>query len=532
MHKHNEKRYFIDFFKKYKFKLFFLIVLSIIIQATSVLSVYLTGNLIDCLINKQSNKLPILILIILILEIINIVFSNIKFIKNTIITTDLVFHLNSSVVKFIKKLPISYFENTDTIYLNNQINDDSNNIVGFVTTNFIDLFVQIIIFISISVIMIKINIVIYFISISTIPIYIILIYIFENILYKNTMTFKIEQNKFMSKINRQLKNISFIKINVLFEKLDNELEEGYLPLKKSIKSYSTINAFFSSTTSMVNTLFFILFLIYGSYSILNNYISIGDFIIIQSYHTTIMSTVSFFLSFLKLIPEIKVSIDRLNSIIKNKQEHNGKIHIDNIKNLKAENIYYKDILTNFSISLEKGHLYSIKGSNGSGKTTLLNTISGCFINDYKGTIKINDINIKELDMYKLRKNNFSFVEQFPTNLYDDFFSNINLKKTYCNELIISTLKSLNFDVDIIGKKIDSINDKQVLSGGEEKKLSIARAIIENSDVILMDEPTASLDKSAKDYLFRKLKTLKNNKIIVIVTHDDFFDEISDEIINI
>ena len=96
------------------------------------------------------------------------------------------------------------------------------------------------------------------------------------------------------------------------------------------------------------------------------------------------------------------------------------------KSIKLENLCYKNILQNINFTFEKGNLYLIKGNNGSGKTTLIKNITGCLINDYQGTIKINDFDIKEINMYELRKEKISFVEQQPIHIYDNFYDNINM----------------------------------------------------------------------------------------------------------
>lgn len=509
-----------------------LIFLSCIVQFTSIFNIYITGTIIDNLIEKNRDILIYLITSIFFLELMNIVFSNISQIANTVISTDIVFEINNKVLQHVKKLPFSYFENLDTIYLNNQINSDVNTIVDFIISTIINFIVQIIILFSVSIIMIKINIFAFILSILTLPIYIILLYFFENKMYDNIKIFKTEQNKFMSKLNRQIKDIFFVKVNSIFDKLDNELKLGYLPLRKSIVDYAKINSIFSSVASITDSIFFILLVIYGSYSILRGNMSVGEFIMIKSYHSTIMISAGFFLGTIKSIPEVKVSIDRLSLIDSKKIENNGDILINNIKSIKLENLCYKNILQNINFTFEKGNLYLIKGNNGSGKTTLIKNITGCLINDYQGTIKINDFDIKEINMYELRKEKISFVEQQPIHIYDNFYDNINLKKIHNESTINSIFKDFNLDIKNIHKKIEIINDDITLSGGEGKKLAIIRALIEDGDIIFMDEPNAYLDKETQQILFDKIKLIKKNKIIVIVTHDNYYDSISSKIIHV
>ncbi len=320
-----------------------LIFLSCIVQFTSIFNIYITGTIIDNLIEKNRDILIYLIISIFFLELINIVFSNISQIANTVISTDIVFEINNRVLQHVKKLPFSYFENLDTIYLNNQINSDVNTIVDFLISTSINFIVQIIMLFSVSIIMIRINIFAFILSILTLPIYIILLYIFENKMYDNIKIFKTEQNKFMSKLNRQIKDIFFVKVNSIFDKLDNELKLGYVPLRKSIVNYAKINSIFSSVASITDSIFFVLLVIYGSYSILRGSMSVGEFIMIKSYHSTIMISSGFFLGTIKSIPEVKVSIDRLSLIDSKKIENNGDILIDmtNVVQVSLMRLYQK-----------------------------------------------------------------------------------------------------------------------------------------------------------------------------------------------
>jgi len=190
-----------------------------------------------------------------------------------------------------------------------------------------------------------------------------------------------------------------------------------------------------------------------------------------------------------------------------------KYKIKNRENIIFENLNFK---------LDKNSIYIITGSSGSGKSTLLNIIS-TVDRDYEGTLKIEDkIYLNDKNSADFRKKNIGFIFQ-SFELLSDF----TLKENCLIPLEINKIK-----IDNIDKKIEQFFDKNKyqqikdylphqLSGGEQQRTAIARALIHNPSIIIADEPTGNLDpKNSEKVIDTLLKFIKNrDKLLVIVTHD-------------
>lgn len=115
-----------------------------------------------------------------------------------------------------------------------------------------------------------------------------------------------------------------------------------------------------------------------------------------------------------------------------------------------------------------------------------------------------------------------------SDLYENITQNIdNMDYKSMNNLIDTfNLNGLNYNID------QELNYQKVFSGGEKQKISIIRSLLKNPDVIVMDEPTSALDINSTKILIDKIKKLKSNKIIIIISHDKRLDCISDEIIQL
>ena len=189
------------------------------------------------------------------------------------------------------------------------------------------------------------------------------------------------------------------------------------------------------------------------------------------------------------------------------------------------------VLNKISYKFKKGKIYSLVGPSGSGKSTLLNLLS-LIDKPSKGSIKIANKNVNFSDSISndiTRANKIGIIYQ-QNNLLPDFTA---LENVYLARLSIDNNK--NKAVDDANKIINKMGlNKRVdhypseLSGGEMQRIAIARALINEPEIILADEPTGSLDQSTAKEVFKILYKLKNlNRLIIYATHNRFFANMAD-----
>ena len=210
-----------------------------------------------------------------------------------------------------------------------------------------------------------------------------------------------------------------------------------------------------------------------------------------------------------------------------------------MNNLITLNKISKSFLTNKKISVlkkinykfRKGKIYSLVGPSGSGKSTLLNILS-LIDKPTVGSVKIDDrvVNYKDLSINdKIRAKRIGIIYQ-QNNLLPDFTA---LENVYLARLSIDDNKKKAVDnaKNIIQKMglINRINHyPSELSVGEMQRIAIARALINEPQIILADEPTGSLDQSTAKEVFNILYKLKNsNRLIIYATHNRFFANMAD-----
>ena len=204
-----------------------------------------------------------------------------------------------------------------------------------------------------------------------------------------------------------------------------------------------------------------------------------------------------------------------------------------IKNLSKNYINQKKIivLKNLNYKFKKGKVYSLVGPSGSGKSTLLNILSlidrptkGDLIIDNK-KIDFEEINYND----RIRSNNFGIIYQ-EKNLLNDFTAEENIILAG-----IANGKSLNDSKDLTEKLIKkfklikrSKHFPSQLSGGENQRIAIARALVNSPNIIIADEPSGNLDnENAKDFFKLLFKLKSKNRILIYATHNRYFANLAD-----
>ena len=222
---------------------------------------------------------------------------------------------------------------------------------------------------------------------------------------------------------------------------------------------------------------------------------------------------------------------RILSVIDTKKLINNP---DNAKEINVEkaNIKFKDVmfsynksdgevLKNVNLEFEGGQMTSLVGHSGSGKSTILNLIPR-FYDCESGDISVDDQSIYDVTLHSLRKN-ISLVSQ-ETTLFDDTIKN-NIK--YANldasdEEIFRAAKLSHCDefINNLPEKYETLigEDGVRLSGGEKQRISIARAMLKKSSIILLDEATSSLDSETETKIQDALKILTKDKTTVVIAH--------------
>ena len=248
------------------------------------------------------------------------------------------------------------------------------------------------------------------------------------------------------------------------------------------------------------------------------------------------------LKFLK--PTVDIMINRIkeNNFIVNKiSKINNKDF--NLENINIKNVGFKYsgsedlILDNINFELEKNKIYCLVGQTGCGKSTLMDIILG-LLSPSEGKIIINNkIQLQKNDEYWYKK--ASYVPQETFLLNETFKNNVcfaenksEIDEEKFNEAIkLSCLEDVYLKLQNSGDYL--IGDRGLkLSGGQKQRVGLARALYNNKSLIALDEATSALDSQTEERILRNLHTIKNNKILILISHRENTIKSCDEVISL
>jgi len=291
-------------------------------------------------------------------------------------------------------------------------------------------------------------------------------------------------------------------------------------------NYTKTSSLNTSLASLILGVPIVLLITFGGYKVLDGSLSLGTFTAFMSYTSIFFSPISQLSSIWTTYKSSLPAFDRIKEVMDMEPEKNigRNITITNGE-IIFENVWFsydnRSILKGVNATFKKGLNY-IVGDNGSGKSTMLKLL--CLLYPVeKGSIKIDGQNIVEVKREELIKNIsmiFSDPYLFDGSIYENIrIGNLNAQK----EDIINAAKLVNIHefIESTANKYNTEVGEEglMLSSGEKQKIALARAVLKNSPIILLDEVTKSIDKDSRESIKQVINELKTDKTIIIVTHN-------------
>jgi len=527
------KRLYKDYTKKYLNKIFLAVFFSILVAGSTSATAWLLDPAIDKIfINKDQSLLliiPLLIILAFATKGISLYLAKVTMIK---VAEEVKKELQVNMLTSFIRADTENIENKHTGKYISNLNFDVNQITGMLSTSFLTFFKDGLTLIGLLSVMFLQNWRLSLIALIMIP--------FASItakkLGKRMGKVVTEAQEKSGDLNKYLidifKNHKIIKI-FQREKYENERSEKFVnDLKeKSIKISAVLIRATPVMEILTGTMIAVL-IFYSGKLIMNDQLSLNNFFsflaaMMLAYQpvkslATINVGINQGLSASRRILPI---IDTTNLIQTNEDKinlnlENGTIDCKNINFNYSTNLENK-VLKNINIKLNGGKMTALVGQSGSGKSTLLSLIPRIY-DPTAGKLEIDGQDIKGVNLFSLRKE-ISIVDQNVTLFDDTIFNNIKYAKPDAidNEVYEAAQLSMCSEfIDKLENKYQTmIGENGVrLSGGEKQRLSIARAFLKNSKIILLDEATSSLDSETEEKIQKALDKLTLNKTTVVIAH--------------
>ena len=254
-------------------------------------------------------------------------------------------------------------------------------------------------------------------------------------------------------------------------------------------------------TLIFGTITYLTVLVICGYSIYNGTLSAGTSIIVIQLMDSITNPLSDIINLLSSIFSIKEIAEKLKNILTKNVKNSIQNHVSEFKkDLSISNVTFsyngkKDVLKNINFTFEKNKKYAIVGESGSGKSTLIKLLMR-YYDSYTGTISLDGININEIDDNSFYSK-FSIIQQNVFMLDDTVQENLCLYNKYPIERIQDAISKSGL-TQVISNLENGLEtfvgeNGENLSGGERQRISIGRALLRNTEIMILDEFTSALD---------------------------------------
>ncbi|RJQ49313.1 MAG: ABC transporter ATP-binding protein [Nitrospiraceae bacterium] len=330
------------------------------------------------------------------------------------------------------------------------------------------------------------------------------------------------------KVGESILGVRIIKVfNREKTKADNFTRENQRYYRELLR-VERFKEFTRLAIEMVTGLGIALILWYGGHMVINGTITPGDFasIIVAIY--MIFSPTKKIGEAYTALQEIRASIERVDTLLDAKKEESGKTIIKHFKDsIKFNNVSFayagrnSTVLKDVNLEIHQGEVIAIVGQSGVGKSTLVDLIPG-FLKSTKGEITIDGININDLDLRSLRELT-GIVSQDIILFNDTIRENIAFGREGAAESEIVEAAKMSFADDFIQElpeKYETVIGERglQLSGGQRQRIAIARAILKNPPILILDEATSSLDSVSEAIVQKALETLMSGRTTIVIAH--------------
>ena len=278
-------------------------------------------------------------------------------------------------------------------------------------------------------------------------------------------------------------------------------------------------------------------LLLGAWQIQNNQITVGELSAFALYlamaFTCINTLADFFADWMQCIGATNYLFS-LNKDSNAQSQLGATLGQQQLHSQSLENISFNypsrpesKIFDNFNLKIKQGETVVLKGPSGAGKSTLLKILMG-FYQPTNGQLLINNQPINN-DNYSVLRDHISYVEQEPVLFSTSIFENLSLvvpdkPEDLVETLIIEACKKANaheFIMALPEQYQTQVGDRGTqLSGGQKQRLAIARALLKQSEILILDEYTSALDKDNSDSLQKVVNKNFSEKTVIIVSHND------------
>jgi len=529
-------RRFSVFFLRYRLSIALMVLSLVVLTVMSIIAPYLSsGFFYDEVIygtgEFAGQILTVLFLIVAtrILRLIATMFNNLL---TSTIAAKMVFDLKKTIFSSIERLSLSFFTGRQTGGLMTQVNEDANTIYGFFCDGVPYLIVNLVQVAVLAVLLFTIQPILAFLTLITVPVFMFLlakIFRRERMLHAKRYTNSRQMNSFLADV------FSGMRVVKAFSREQAEITRFTGRNRNLATSEKRLSLFMNYAWPLSGFVLFLGNIIawgVGGWMVIKGYsgLTYGMLLTFIAYMNMIFDPLIFFTDFIDWTADCSNSLQRLFEIMdaqpdvseKENPERpdplGGRVEFDDVSFSYQKG---KKIIDHVSFDVPEGHILGIVGHTGAGKSTLANLLMRMYDVD-EGEIRIGGYPVRDLALSTLYQN-IAIVSQETYLFMGSILDNIRYARPDATfEEVLEASKCAGAH-DFIMKLPDAYETRigfgyQDLSGGERQRVSIARAILKNPKILILDEATAAMDTGTERKIQEALSQLIRGKTTIMIAH--------------
>ena len=429
----------------------------------------------------------------------------------------------------LQRLSLSYYDTHATGGILSTITTDIQTVQSFASSSTLDIVVDLLTIVSMLSLMFWLNWDFTIIALGVTPILLIFIFRFKKAVKKATREVRKQQSEIVSVVQQNLGSMQVIQAFGLQDHQEKELGTVSQAVIDAALKARRVKSLLSPIVSIVGAACTAVVLWRGAWLTVNNVMTVGALTVFLAYLTKFFKPVKDLATSTNAIAQVAVAVDRIEEVLDADNlivERDDPVEIKNVAGkIEFSNVSFgyteKPVLSNLNFTIDAGQFIGIVGPTGAGKSTVVSLIPR-FYDPLLGSIKIDGVDVRDMKLSHLR-DQIGYVLQDTVLFRATVAENIAFGRPGASEdEIIAAAKLANaheFIMQMPGGYRAMVGERgSTLSGGQRQRIGIARVMIRNSPILLLDEPTAALDTESERLVVDALERLMNGKTVIAIAH--------------
>jgi ATP-binding cassette subfamily B protein len=438
--------------------------------------------------------------------------------------------LRKTLYFHIQRMSLAYHDQTSTGDLISRLTSDIDSVQSFITSGMLSALINVLTLLGMVGVMFYLNWRFTLIALAVAPVLFIVIYRFTRKIKKLSRDVRKKEGQIVSIIEEVFSSIRVVKAFAREEYEQHRLEEQSLETVETALKARNLKARLTPTVEIIVAAGTSLVLWFGARMVLEGSLSSGSLVVFIFYLGKMYKPMQELSKTTDTYSKAAVGYERIREVldsVPDVRDRRGAKTAPRFKGrIELENVTFgyepdRPIIEDFTLSIDPEQTVALVGPTGSGKSTIISLIAR-FYDPISGTVKIDGRDVRDFKQRSLR-DQISIVPQESILFHGPIWKNIAYGRPGAQRAeILKAAKMANVDefVDKLPEGYDTIVGERgvTLSGGQRQRVSIARAIIRNTPILLLDEPSSGLDAASEELVFEALERLMHGKTSIVIAH--------------